>query len=67
MMMNKCIACDTLTEWFEPRFLYYACEVHRDIPPVLIHLYEVPRGVPSVFSRGVYISNVSPSLSNLDV
>lgn len=34
--MNKCIVCDKPTEWFEPRFCYYACKEHRDIPPAYI-------------------------------
>ncbi|OQB10765.1 MAG: hypothetical protein BWY21_00060 [Parcubacteria group bacterium ADurb.Bin216] len=36
--MNKltglCRVCGKPTNWFEPRFLYFACIEHSSIPPV---------------------------------
>jgi hypothetical protein len=32
-----CIVCGKPTEWFEPRFLYYCCEEHRNVPPTEVH------------------------------
>lgn len=31
-----CVVCGKSTDWFEPRFGYYACEEHQSLSPVYI-------------------------------
>lgn len=37
---NRCIICGSTEAILEPRFNYYVCNKHKNIPPANIHKYK---------------------------